>query len=56
MAFHVTWMQVWNMVAELPYQDRFRLYGAWRGHAMERQGLSTKHPQLVVAEVLNPIV
>lgn len=43
--------EVWNMLGELPYQDRFKLYGAWRGHAMERMALGQKHPQFVVAEV-----
>lgn len=43
--------QVWGMLEHLPYEDRFQLYGAWRGHAMERQGLGLKHPQYVVAEV-----
>lgn len=43
--------EVWNTLSELPYQDRFLLYGAWRGHSMEKQALRHKHPHIVVAEV-----
>lgn len=39
------------MLAELPYEDRFMLYGAWRGHGMEKHALGVKHVQLAVAEV-----
>lgn len=39
------------MLAELPYEDRFMLYGAWRGHGMEKYALGVKHPQYAVAEV-----
>lgn len=39
------------MLAELPYEDRFMLYGAWRGHGMEKHALGVKHAQYAVAEV-----
>lgn len=39
------------MLAELPYEDRFMLYGAWRGHGMEKHALGVKHMQFAVAEV-----
>lgn len=39
------------MLAELPYEDRFMLYGAWRGHGMEKHALGVKHAQFAVAEV-----
>lgn len=39
------------MLVELPYEDRFMLYGAWRGHGMEKQAFGVKHSQYVVAEV-----
>ncbi|CAN0525068.1 unnamed protein product, partial [Ectocarpus sp. 8 AP-2014] len=35
----VSLRKVWNMLAELPYVDRFMLYGAWRGHGMEKYAL-----------------
>lgn len=44
--------EVWTMLSELDYEDRYLLYGAWRGHNMEKYGLRSKHPQLVVAEVI----
>lgn len=44
-------MKVWAMLAELPYEDRFMLYGAWRGHGMEKHALGVKHVQFAVAEV-----
>lgn len=43
--------EVWAMLSGLPYQDRFLLYGAWRGHQMERMALRVKHAQIVVTEV-----
>lgn len=39
------------MVSELPYEDRFMLYGAWRGHGIEKYALGVKHVQFAVAEV-----
>ncbi|CAM9931475.1 unnamed protein product, partial [Ectocarpus sp. 12 AP-2014] len=47
----VSLRKVWNMLAELPYVDRFMLYGAWRGHGMEKHALGVKHPQYAVAEI-----
>ncbi|CAM9707019.1 unnamed protein product, partial [Hapterophycus canaliculatus] len=43
--------KVWSMLAELPYEDRFMLYGAWRGHGMEKHALGVKHAQYAVAEI-----